>query len=88
MPDRYVLMVGTLDEDVLVGKKIEGTEKETDRGVEFEREHAWGKEFGTPKISMFWENVIKGVTDQGHGEDRTHATKFLQDAEQHLEGFH
>lgn len=88
MQHRYVLMVGTVDEEILVGKKVEGTERETKRGLEFERTKAYGKEFCTPKISMFWENVITGVTDQGHGEDRTHAVKFLQDASKELDGFH
>src|SRR5882757_477084 len=48
MDDVMVFMMGTLDEEFLIGKKVEGTEQETELGVKFEREGGLHKELCIP----------------------------------------
>lgn len=60
-PGDVELWIGTLDEEVLIGKP----KAETKAGEKVEREGGLGKEICVVKESLFWENKIDGVTDQG-----------------------
>jgi len=73
MPGKFVLMTGTIDEEFIMGKR-KGSGKETEMGTEVEWEGGFGEELCKPQISMFWENVVKGITDFDMGQK-----KFLQD---------
>lgn len=69
-----VVFLGTVDEEFLIGKKVEGTEQETELGVKFERQGGLHKELCTPTMgNLFWNNVVPGLTDHEVG-----GTKFLQ----------
>ncbi|KIX08455.1 uncharacterized protein Z518_03111 [Rhinocladiella mackenziei CBS 650.93] len=72
--DMLVIMTGTIDEEFLIGKKVEGTEEETDLGIKFERHGGLAKDLCTPHMgNLFWNNVIPGITDHDVG-----GTKFPQ----------
>jgi len=74
MDDVLVIFTGTIDEEYLMGKKVEGTEQVTDLGTKFEREGGLYKELTTPNMGhLFWNNVVPGITDHETG-----GTKFLQ----------
>ncbi len=38
VPDMLVLFMGTIDEEHLIGKKVDGSEEETELGIKFKRE--------------------------------------------------
>jgi hypothetical protein len=58
------LFLGTIDEDWLVGEKIEGSAHDSEFGTIYQRKGGVGKEIGTPNQFQFYcENAIKGVTD-------------------------
>ncbi|OAG42921.1 hypothetical protein AYO21_02872 [Fonsecaea monophora] len=72
--DMIVIMTGTLDEETLIGKKVEGSEQSTELGIKFDRQGGLYKELCMPIMgNLFWNNVIPGVTDHDVG-----GTKFLQ----------
>ncbi|RVX74117.1 hypothetical protein B0A52_01949 [Exophiala mesophila] len=74
MDDFIVIFLGTVDEEFLIGTKVNGTEETTDMGVKFQREGGLWKDLCNPNMgSLFWNNAIPGVTDHDMGE-----TKFLQ----------
>ncbi|ETI21543.1 hypothetical protein G647_07890 [Cladophialophora carrionii CBS 160.54] len=74
MDDMLVLFTGTIDEEYLLGTKVEGSEQQTELGVKFTREGGFYKELTTPTMGhLFWNNVIPGITDHDTG-----GTKFLQ----------
>jgi len=54
MPERTEIYPGTLDEDVLCGKRVEGTNK---------REGGLGLQVVKAERHMYMENAISGVTD-------------------------
>lgn len=70
LPGKTILMTGTLDEEVLIGKIIKGSERKTERGIEYDREKAWGDELLKPKMSLFWSETIAGITDQDFGQEK------------------
>lgn len=80
MPGKVVLMVGTVDEEWVMGRRKEGEseegeeEEEEAKGKKVEWEGGFGEELCKPGISLFWENVVRGVTDFDMGQK-----KFLQD---------
>lgn len=62
--DTLDLYLGTIDEQWLVGEKVEGSEKRTKHGVTVERVGSLGKELCTPSEFQFYcENAIPGITD-------------------------
>ncbi|KIY04136.1 uncharacterized protein Z520_00828 [Fonsecaea multimorphosa CBS 102226] len=66
--------MGTLNEETLIGKKIEESEQGTELGVKFHREGGLYKKLCTPNMgNLFWNNVVPGITDHDIG-----GTKFLQ----------
>jgi hypothetical protein len=68
------IFTGTIDEEPLLGKKVEGSEQQTDLGIKFDREGGLWKELCTPSMGhLFWNNIIPGITDHETG-----GTKFLQ----------
>lgn len=73
MPGKVVLMTGTVDEEWIMGTRKEG--EETEAGREVEWEGGYKEELCRPKISLFWENKIEGVTDFDMGQK-----KFLQES--------
>lgn len=69
-----VVMMGSLDEEYLIGKKVDGTEQETELGVKFDRTGGLYKELCVPTMgNLFWNNAVPGITDHDIG-----GTKFLQ----------
>ncbi|KAI9696330.1 MAG: hypothetical protein M1820_008172 [Bogoriella megaspora] len=66
-PEETDLYVGTLDEECLVGKKIPGSEKDTEHGVVTQREGGIGKECFESGVNFYCENAIHGITDLGPG---------------------
>ena len=74
VPDMVVVVLGTIDEEYLLGKKVEGSEEETATGMKFRREGGFSKELCSMQGHLFWNNVIPGVTDHDVGE----APKFMQ----------
>jgi hypothetical protein len=74
MDDMLVLFTGTIDEEYLLGRKVDGSEQQTELGVKFTREGGFYKELTTPNMGhLFWNNVIPGITDHETG-----GPKFLQ----------
>ena len=67
MPDMVILMSGTLDEKWLMGERVEGSEKKTSKGTEFQWSGGLAKELCTPEQNLFWENAIPGFTDDPFG---------------------
>ena len=74
MPGKVVLMTGTVDGEWIMGRR-KGEGRETERGREVEWEGGFGEELCRPGVSLFWENVVKGVTDFDMGQK-----KYLQEA--------
>ena len=75
VPDMLVLFIGTIDEEYLLGKKVDGSEEETDLGLKFKREGGLHKDLCSMKMGhLFQNNVIPGVTDHDIGE----GPKFMQ----------
>lgn len=74
MDDFVVIFLGTIDEEYLIGRKVDGTEKNTELGVKFQREGGLAKELCNPNMgNLFWNNSIPGVTDHVVG-----GTNFMQ----------
>jgi hypothetical protein len=74
MDDMLVLFTGTIDEEYLLGKKVKGSEQQTDLGIKFEWEGGFYKELTTTNMGhLFWNNVVPGVTDH-----EAEGPKFLQ----------
>ena len=75
-----VLFMGTIDEEYLIGKKVEGSEEETAMGVKTRREGGFAKDLSNMKMGhLFWNNVIAGVTDHDIGEGPRFSQSFPQD---------
>ena len=75
MPELIVLFLGSVDEEYLMGKKVQGSEKETEMGVEFDRQGGFRKELTNMQSGhLFWNNRISDVTDQ----ESLNGPKFLQ----------
>lgn len=74
LPEDLIIFVGSIDEEFLLGKVLEGTIKETEHGTEFQRGPAYGKVLtdATTAGNIYWQNAIPNVTDGLHGP------KFLQ----------
>lgn len=67
--------MGTIDEDQLMGKKVDGSEEETEMGPKFKREGGLFNELtGFNMGHLYCNNVIAGVTDNQVGE----GPKFMQ----------
>ncbi|KAB8070407.1 Mss4-like protein [Aspergillus leporis] len=63
-PKELHVFLGTIDEKWLIGEKVKGTEKLTERGVAFERDGGLGGILGTPSyVQIYYENAVPGVTD-------------------------
>ncbi|KAE8389120.1 hypothetical protein ETB97_002970 [Aspergillus alliaceus] len=63
--------LGTIDEEWLVGEQIEGSGKETEHGVAYERIGGVGKVLGTPNcVQLYYERAIPGVTDMLAGGEK------------------
>lgn len=65
MPDTLELWIGTLDEDILIGKPVAGQEGKEAAGQKVEREGGWGVILAKVKETLYWGNVVPGVTDGG-----------------------
>lgn len=66
--DTLDLYLGTIDEKWLVGERVEGSERNTSYGIQFERTGGVGEELCTPsQFQFYYENVIPGVTDVVQG---------------------
>jgi len=61
--DVIEINLGALDEEVLIGKKDEGSAWEDELGRHIPRIGGWGKVLGDPRYHIFCENEIAGVTD-------------------------
>lgn len=74
MPKDVIIFVGTIDEQFLMGKVLEGTVKETEHGKHFERGTGYAKKLTDASTAgnLYWQNAIPGVTDHLAGP------KFLQ----------
>ncbi|KAK1141017.1 hypothetical protein N8T08_009674 [Aspergillus melleus] len=68
-PDKIYILLGTLDEEVLVGEKVAGSGRETEFGVVWERKGGIGMPLA---YQLYWENAIPGVSD------------LLKDGKRHL----
>jgi hypothetical protein len=80
VPDMVVLFMGTIDEEFLIGKKVEGSEKETPLGVEFKRDGGLSKELASMNLGhLFWNNAIPGVSDHVVGEGALFPQSFPQE---------
>ncbi|KAH7043172.1 Mss4-like protein [Macrophomina phaseolina] len=67
-PETIEVHVGTLDEEVLIGRLVESKEEERDEyGVRQKREGGWGRELGKARWHNFVENAVPGVTDRMEG---------------------
>lgn len=75
-----VLFMGTIDEEYLVGKKIDGSEQETELGVKFKMDGGLSKDLTTMKMGhLFWNNAIPGITDHIVGEGPMFPQSFPQE---------
>ncbi len=72
-PDNTEIWLGTIDEEVLLGKKVPGSERKTERGIEVKREDGLGTALCTAMSHIWFVNAIPGVTDKLRGP------KYLQD---------
>lgn len=61
-PDVVEVPVGSLDEDVLLGKVV-GDDGEDEYGARRKRTGGWGRELAVPRGHNFVENAVPGVTD-------------------------
>lgn len=69
-----VLFMGTVDEEFLMGKKVDGSEEHTEMGLKFERQGGLSEHLCNMKMgNLFWNNIIPGVTDHDVG-----GPKFMQ----------
>ncbi|KAK7187629.1 hypothetical protein DPSP01_003690 [Paraphaeosphaeria sporulosa] len=73
--DLIEINIGSFDEEVLIGEKVEEDAWEDEYGRHVPRKGGWGYELGFPKYHIFAENEVKGVTDGFEG------TKWLTDRE-------
>lgn len=78
--DVVEINIGSLDEEVLIGEKVESEAWEDDLGRHVPRRGGWGYELGFPNYHIFTENEVKGVTDGFEGvkwlTDRTGGESF------------
>ena len=65
MPHSLELWIGTLDEHVLIGRPAAGQEGKEEAGQKVQREGGWGETLAKVKETLFWGNVVPGVTDGG-----------------------
>lgn len=66
VPDMIIVFLGTIDEEYLMGKKVVGSDEQTEMGPAFKREDGLCKELTSMNMGhIFWNNRIPGVTDQG-----------------------
>jgi len=74
MPDDLIILVGTIDEEVLMGQVREDTVKESEHGRDFERAKGLSRCFtdASSAGNLYWQNAIPSVTDHLAGP------KFLQ----------
>lgn len=64
VPDMIIVFLGTIDDEHLMGKRVEGSEQRTETGVEFKREGGFCKELTTMNMGhIFWNNRVPKVTD-------------------------
>lgn len=60
-----IVFLGTIDEEFLMGKKIDGSDEQTEMGLTFKRDGGLCKELTSMNMGhIFWNNKIPGVTDQ------------------------
>lgn len=60
-----IVFLGTIDEEHLMGTKLQGSEEQTEMGPSFKREGGFCKELTRMNMGhIFWNNRIPGVTDQ------------------------
>jgi hypothetical protein len=75
-PGELDIFLGTIDEDWLIGEKIEESGKKTAHGVSFERKGGVGSILGTPSyVQLYYENAVPGVTNILGG-----GSKYLTDS--------
>ena len=65
MPNTTELWIGTLDEDVLIGTPLPHQEGREESGEKVQRQGGFGSLLVQVKDTLFWNNAIAGVTDQG-----------------------
>lgn len=71
--DRVEINIGSIDEEVLIGKKDEANAWEDKYGKHVPRIGGWGYELAYPRYHIFTENEVPGVTDGFEG------VKYLTD---------
>lgn len=72
--------MGSVDQDQLMGKKVEGSEEETEMGVKFKWEGGLSKELTTWSMGhLFCNNVIPDVTDNLKGDGPRFLQSFPED---------
>ena len=65
VPDMVIVFLGTIDDEHLMGRKVEGSEHQTEMGIEFKREGGFCTELTAMNMGhIFWNNRIPSVTDQ------------------------
>jgi hypothetical protein len=75
-----VVFLGTVDEEYLVGNKVEGSEEESELGLVFKRDGGLSKDLCSMKMGhLFWNNAIPGVTDHDVGEGMKFPQSFPQE---------
>ncbi|KAF4546096.1 uncharacterized protein LTHEOB_4748 [Lasiodiplodia theobromae] len=62
-PGRIEVHVGTLDEEVLIGKVVEEKDGDDGYGAVRKRNGGWGKELAVARWHNYVENAVPGVTD-------------------------
>ena len=65
--DETEIWIGSIDEEFLVGKKVPGSEKQTEKGVEVERAGGFGPILAKATKHNWMENAILGITDEMDG---------------------
>lgn len=65
MPRTTELWIGTLDEDVLIGTPLPGQADNEALGQKVERRGGFGALLAKVQDTLYWNNVIPSVTDQG-----------------------
>lgn len=75
VPDMIIVFLGTIDEQFLIGNKIEGSEEQTENGLIVKRDGGLCKDLtGMNMGHLYWNNRIPNVTDQ----DSLNGPKFPQ----------